>query len=203
LFEWDSNVNTFAQIEPKGNGNSLWETDSLARSADHKWAAFAGGDQFYLYSSDSNILTSVSLNTANPPQNLYGVRGYAVNGDGSLIAVASATQVTFLTNSLTVLASTPIPGAFQTARTAVQFSHDGSRLYLQYDFPITIQELNTTTYNLLGYLSGTVIPDSDNLERMLATDSRGRGIYRNRRRASDCGFNSAPCPQFNGKPNPV
>jgi len=202
LFEWDSNVNTFAQIEPKGNGNSLWETDSLARSADHKWAAFAGGDQFYLYSSDSNILTSVSLNTANPPQNLYGVRGYAVNGDGSLIAVASATQVTFLTNSLTVLASTPIPGAFQTARTAVQFSHDGSRLYLQYDFPITIQEINTTTYNLLGYLSGTVIPDSDNLERMLATDSRGRAYIGIDEGLRIVDLTQPPVPNSTASPNP-
>jgi hypothetical protein len=113
------------------------------------------------------------LTTVNPPQNLYGVRGYAVNADGSKIAVVAATQVTFLNNSLSVLASTPIPG-FQTARTAVQFSQDGSRLFLQYDLPVTIEEIDATTYSALGYLSGTVIPDDDNLERLLATDSQGR-----------------------------
>jgi hypothetical protein len=172
LYEWDSNVDTLTQIEPTESGNPLWETDSLARSADHKWAVFAG-DQFYLYSSDSDSLTSTSLNTVNPPQNLYGVRGYAINANGSLIAVASATQVTFLNASLDVLASTPIPGAFQTSRTAVQFSQDGSKLYLQYDLPVTIEVIDTTTYAALGYLSGTAIPDDDNLERMLATDSMG------------------------------
>jgi hypothetical protein len=199
LLEWDSNVNTFSQIEP--TGNNPWETDSLARSADHKWAVFAG-DQFYLYSSDSDSLTSVSFNTANPPQNLYGVRGYAVNADGSKIAVVSATQITFLNNSLNVLASTPIPGGFQTARTAVQFSHDGSRLYLQYDLPITIEEIDTTSYNALGYLSGTVIPDADNLERMLATDSQGRAYIGIDEGLRIVDLTQPPVPNSTASPNP-
>ena len=80
LYVWDSNSNTFTKLEP--TGNLPWETDSLARSADHKWAAFAG-DQFYLYSSDSDSLTSAPLATVNPPDDTFGVRGYAINANGS------------------------------------------------------------------------------------------------------------------------
>jgi len=174
LYVWDSNANTFTQLEP--TGNNPWETDSLARSADHKWAVFAG-DQFYLYSSDSDSLTSAPFNTVNPPDNTFGVRGYAINSNGSEIAVVSASQVTFLNNSLAVLGTTPIPGAFQTARTAVQFSADGSKLYLQYDLPLEIEEIDATAYTALGYLSATVVPDDDNLERLLATDSQGRAYF--------------------------
>jgi len=174
LFEWDSNANTFSQIEPT-NSNQIgtWETDSLARSADHKWAVFAA-DQFYLYSSDSDSFTTVPLATVNPPENEYGVRGYAINANGTEIAVASATQVTFLNHSLAVLGSASIPGAFQTARTAVQFGSDGSRLFLQYDLPVAIEEIDASSYAALGYLSGTVNPDEDNLERLLTTDAKGR-----------------------------
>jgi hypothetical protein len=171
LYIWDSNANTFTQFEPTGN-NPSWETDSLSRSADHKWAVFSG-DQFYLYSSDSDSLTSAPFNAVNPPDNTFGVRGYAINANGSEIAVVSATQVTFLNNSLAVLGTTPIPGAFQTARTTVQFSADGSKLYLQYDLPLEIEEIDAASFTALGYLSATVFPDDDNLERLLATDSQG------------------------------
>ena len=174
LYIWDSNANTFTQFEP--TSNIAWETDSLARSADHKWAVFAG-DQFYLYSSDSDSLTSAPFTTVNPPENEFGVRGYAINSDGSQIAVVSASQVTFLNNSLVALATVPIPGAFQVSRTAVQFSADSSKLYLQYDFPLEVEILDAIGYTTLGYLSATVVPDEDNLERMLATDSQGRGFF--------------------------
>jgi hypothetical protein len=103
LYEWDSNTSAFAQLEPGGqNQIGIFEVDSLARSADHKWAVFAA-DRFYLYSSDADALTTVPLATVNPPQNQFGVRGYAINADGTKIAVASATQVTFLDHSLTAL----------------------------------------------------------------------------------------------------
>jgi hypothetical protein len=174
LYIWDSNANTFTQFEP--TGNNPWETDSLSRSADHKWAVFSG-DQFYLYSSDSDSLTSAPFNTVNPPDNTFGVRGYAINSNGSEIAVVSATQVTFLNNSLAVLGTTPIPGAFQTARTAVQFSADGSKLYLQYDLPLEIEEIDAASFTALGYLSATVFPDDDNLERLLATDSQAHAYF--------------------------
>ncbi len=174
LYEWNSGANTFTQLEPPPQYNGAsWGVDSLARSADHKWAVFSA-DQFYLYSSDSSSLTSIPVAWANPPQDDYGIRGYAVNADGTEIAVVSATQVTFLNRSLAVLGTASIPGAFQTARTAVQFSSDGSRLFLQYPFPVAIEEVDAKLYNAIGYLSGTVNPDSDNLERMLTTDSRGR-----------------------------
>src|SRR5947199_7543743 len=100
-----------ARTEPDAG---IFEVDSLARSGDHKWAVFAA-DRFYLYSSDSDSLTTVPLTTVNPPQDEFGVRGYAINADGTKIAVASATQVTFLDHSLTAIATAPIPGAFQTS----------------------------------------------------------------------------------------
>lgn len=174
LYVWNSNSNTFTKLEP--TGNLPWETDSLARSADHKWAAFAG-DQFYLYSSDSDSLTSAPFTTVNPPDNTFGVRGYAINSDGSEIAVVSATQVTFLNRSLAVLATTPIPKAFQTSRSAVQFSSDGSKLYLEYALPLEVEEVDAISHTALGYLSATVVTDGDNLERMLAVDSQGRGFF--------------------------
>ena len=174
LYVWDSNSNTFTKLEP--TGSLPWETDSLARSADHKWAAFAG-DQFYLYSSDSDSLTSAPLATVNPPDNTFGVRGYAINPNGSQIAVVSATQVTFLNNSLAVVASTPIPSAFQNSRSAAQFSADGSKLYLEYAFPLRVEEIDANSHTALGYLSATVVTDGDNLERMLATDSHDRGFF--------------------------
>ena len=173
LFVWNSNTNAFSQLEPNPpTGFSDWETDSLARSADHKWAVFSA-DQFYLYSSDSDNLTTAPLTTVNLPQGEYGVRGYAINADGTKIAVASADQVTFLSRSLTAIASTPIPSAFQSARTAVQFSYDGLKLYLQYPFPLNIEVVDATSYSALGYLSGFMNPDDDNLERLLTTDSKG------------------------------
>ncbi len=173
LYEWDSNANTCSRIEPSsGTG---FEVDSLARSADHKWAIFSA-DKFYLYSSDTNTMQTVSLNTVNPPNGEFDVRGYAINADGSEIGVASADQVTFLNNSLTALASTPIPDAFQTARTAVQFSADGQTLYLQYDMPLEIEEINANSYSALGYITGdAAILGDNNLERLLTTDAEGRG----------------------------
>ena len=173
VYEWNSATNTFS-LPSMGASNGSSETDSLARSADHKWAVFAS-DQFYLYSSDSDSFSAASLTSVNPPSGEFGVRGYAINGDGTKIAVASATQVTFLNQSLAVLGTTPIPGAFQTARTAVQFSRDGSRLYLQYDLPIAIEEIDSGSFSALGYLSALVNPEN-NEERLLATDSQGRGF---------------------------
>ncbi len=173
LFGWNSTTNTFRQLEPTSQNSFLFEIDSLARSADHKWAVFAA-DQFYLYSSDSSGFTTVPLATVNPPQNDYGVRGYAMNADASVIAVASAQQVTFLSRSFSVLGIVSIPSAFQTSRSAVQFSANGSRLYLEYALPLAMEEIDTTMYSALGYVSATVLPDNDNLERMLTSDAEGR-----------------------------
>ena len=173
LYEWDPNANAFTQLGPPAQNQTagIFEVDSLARSGDHKWAVFAA-DRFYLYSSDSDSLTTVPLTTVNPPQDEFGVRGYAINADGTKIAVASATQVTFLDHSLTAIATAPIPGAFQTSRTAVQFSPDGRKLFLQYSFPVSIEEIDATTYSALGYVSGSA-PD-DNLERLLTIDAKGQ-----------------------------
>jgi hypothetical protein len=175
LYEWNSNTNTFSQLEPTPeNSSGGWETDSLARSADHEWAVFAA-DQFYLYSSDADSLTTVPLNTVNPPDNTYGVRGYALNADGSEIAVASAMEVSFFNRSFALLGSAPLQTAFQTARSAVQFTPDGTRLFLQYALPLWLEEVGATNYNALGILSGSVDPDDDNLERLLTIDAEGHG----------------------------
>jgi len=177
LYEWNSSANTFSQLEPTAQNNyASWEVDSLARSADHKWAVFAA-DQFYLYSSDSSSLTSVPVTTVNPPQDEYGIRGYAMNADGTVIAVASALEVTFLNRSFTVLGTASLPSAFQTSRSAIQFSSNGSRLFLEYAFPLAVEEIDANSYNALGYLSATVNPDDDNFERLLTTDSKGRGYF--------------------------
>ena len=174
LYEWDSKTNTFSQLEPQSPSQLGWETDSLARSADHKWAVFAA-DQFYLYSSDADSLTSVPLVTVNPPQDVFGVRGYALNSDGSKIAVASALEVSFFDRSFTLLGSAQLPTAFQTARSAVQFTPDGTRLFLEYALPLWLEEVDTTNYTALGVLSGSVDPDGDNLERLLTVDAEGHG----------------------------
>src|SRR5207249_10248608 len=48
------------QLEPSGQNLGIVEVDSLARSADHKWAVFSA-DRFYLYSSDTDSLTGIPL----------------------------------------------------------------------------------------------------------------------------------------------
>ena len=173
LIEWDSINDTFEVVEPASDQFS-WETDSLARSADHKWAIFSA-DQFYLYSSDTDSFTTASLNTVNPPQDEYDVRGYAINADGTKIAVASALQATFLDGSFNVLATTAIPYAFQNARTAVMFTPDSNRLLIQYDLPLAIEVLDANSYTELGYYSG-VVTTEDNDERLMAADSSGRAF---------------------------
>lgn len=172
LVEWDSVANTFKIIEP--TGQQLWETDRLARSADHKWAVFSA-DQFYLYSSDADTLTTVPLNVVNPPQNTFGVRGYAMNKDGTKIAVASAQSVTFFDRSFNVLGTTQIPSAFQTARTNVAFTPDGNRLLLQYDLPLALETVDANHFSALGYYSGDASPE-DSFARLLATDTSGRAF---------------------------
>ena len=179
LFEWDSLTDTFTQIEPAPGPLSLlipWETDRLARSADHKWAVFSA-DQFYLYGSDTDSFTTATGDTVDPPDNLYGVRGYALNSDGSVIAVASATQVSFFNRSFKLLGTAQLPGAFQSSRSTVQFSPDGSKVYLQYTFPLAAEAVDVTSFTALGYVSATVIPDGDNLEGLLSIDAEGRGWF--------------------------
>jgi hypothetical protein len=173
LIEWDSNNDSFSQVEPT-SVDPVWETDRLARSTDHKWAILSA-DQFYLYSSDADSFTSVPLTTVDPPQDLYGVRGYGMNSDGTKIVVVSAQQATFLDRSFNVLGTTPLPGAFQNARTAEAFTSDDSKVLLQYDTPLAIETLDANNYAQLGYYSGASNAE-DNDERMLAIDSSGRAF---------------------------
>jgi hypothetical protein len=171
LFEWNSNTNTFSQLEPPPSSSTLWESDSLARSADHKWAAFASGN-FYLYSSDSDSMTSIPLSTVNPTSISGQISGYALNADGSVIAVASGTQVNFVNRSFAQLGSVSIP-PFPAGRTAIQFSGDGTKLYLQYPDFTWIEAVDTTSYSAVGSFSASVNPDADNNVRMLAASAEG------------------------------
>ena len=175
LLEWDSIADSFRQIEPTDQLG--WEVDSLIRSADHKWMVFSA-DQFYLYSSDADTLTPVPLSTVNPPQtgqNDSNVRGYAINADGSKIAVANAYKVTVLDRSLNVLGTVQIPTAFQSSRTAVMFSHDGSKLIVQYPIPTALEMLDLNSYTALGFYSGAVSPE-DNGDVLIAVDAAGRAL---------------------------
>ncbi len=172
LLEWDSTTDTFTKLLPTTQLG--FEVDSLARSADHKWAVFSA-DQFYLYSSDSDSFTTVPLETVNPPRNDYNVRGYAMNADGSKIAVASASQLTVLDRSFHLLGTVQIPNAFQEARSRVQFSPDGSKLILQYPLPTAIEMIDLGTYTALGYLSADVEP-SGNDNTLMAVDSNWRAF---------------------------
>ncbi|HKV93667.1 MAG TPA: WD40 repeat domain-containing protein [Candidatus Angelobacter sp.] len=172
LVKWDSIANTFQVIEP--TGQLIWETDRLARSADHKWAVFSA-DQFYLYSSDTDTLTSVPLDMVDPPQDMFGVRGYAMNADGTKIAVATVDTVTFLDRSFNILGSTAIPDVFQNARTSEEFSPDGNRLLLQYDLPTAIEALDANLFTALGFYPADVNPE-DSFARLLGTNLAGHAF---------------------------
>jgi hypothetical protein len=182
VIEWDSSTNRFSQVEPSTE-DITWETDHLARSADHKWAIFYGlnsgvSDQLYLYSSDADSFTTIPLSALDPPPQTYFPSGYAMNADGSKIAVAFGGytgQVTFLDRSFNVLGTTQIPNLLQNARTAVMFTPDDANLLLQYDMPLAIEVVDANNYAALGYYSGVVEPE-DNLERLLAVDSSGRAF---------------------------
>jgi WD40 repeat protein len=111
----------------------------------------------------------------NPPQNDYGVRGYAMNVDGTKIAVVSGQQATFLDRSFNVLGTTQVPYGFPSGRSNVMFTPDGNRLLVQYALPLAIEVLDASQYVALGYYSGSVSPE-DNMERLLAVDSSSRAF---------------------------
>ena len=158
----------FTQIEGQTTfPPTIWETDHLVRSADRKWAFFSA-DKLYLYSSDSDSLSSAAYDSTP-----YGVRGYALNADGSKIAVASANESTFFDRSFNILSSAAIPYAFQNTRTALAFSPDGNTLLVQYSFPMVIEEVNVNSLSAQGYIPMYVNPEGND-ENMLAVDSTGR-----------------------------
>lgn len=155
MIEWDFANDAFTQLQPTSS-NLTWETDRIARSADHKWAIFSA-EQFYLYSSDADSFTTAPISSVNPPDGNFGVRGYAINADGTKIGVVSAGQAIFLDRSLRVLGTTPI-------LYALTFTSDGGQLLLQYRFPVAIEALDANNYTAAGYYSGGIAPDN-NLER--------------------------------------
>jgi WD40 repeat protein len=171
--ESDTVAKAFRILEPT-HGQITFEVDRLSRSADHKWAVFSA-DKFYLYSSDADTFTTTTLNVVNPPTNTFGVRGYAMNSNGTKIAVVSAAQVTFLDRNFNQLGIAQIPSAFQTARTLVAFSPDDSRLWLQYSLPTAIELVDTTSFTALGYFSADTTP-SDSLAKLLGADAAGHAF---------------------------
>ena len=173
LIKWNPTTDSFTEVAPL-DGNPGWAIPHLVRSADHKWAAFSA-NQFYLYSSSTDSFTSTPLSTVNPPDNTYGVRGYALNADGSKIAVASAVQVTFLDGTFNTLATTPIPSAFQDSGTTLMFTADGNRLIVQYNMPDALEVLDANSYSALGYQSGYGDP-TDQYSTLMAMDSAGRAF---------------------------
>jgi hypothetical protein len=188
LMEWDSVNDTFTQIEPLGFGAEMnsWETDSLARSADGKWAVFSGsgvydnsrnylGVQFYLYSSDTDSLTSAPAATVNA---IPYIGDYALNADGSKIAVVSGQQVTFLDRAFNVLGTVQIPG-FDPVLGSTQFSLDGRRLFLFYGGGISGQSrvgvIDANSMISLGYYGADVSTATD--YSFLAVDINGQAYF--------------------------
>ncbi len=172
IYQWNSNTNQFAEFASGASQVGSWEVDSLARSADHQWAVFAA-DQFYLYNSASSTLTSVPISTVNSGGT--AVSGYAMNADGSKIAVVNGSSVTFFDRSFHQLGTVAIPQMFYVDGTTVQFSADGSKLFLQYATPIAIEIVDVASYTALGYTSPDVSPEGG-FNRLLATDSTDRGF---------------------------
>jgi len=161
---WDSTNNGF-QIFPYG-------TDRLVRSADHKWAMLSG-NPLYLYSSDADTFTTVPVGTA-----ANFVVGYALNSDGSKIAVFTGQQIMFMDASFNVLGTAPVPSSMQSGLgTAAMFTPDNSELLIQY-IPLAFEVIDAVTYSDLGYLDGEVVPGdfNQNNERLMAVDSAGRAF---------------------------
>lgn len=172
LIEWDSTSNTFAQLKSPAGGPI--GTDSLARSTDHKWAVFSS-NPFFLYSSDADRLTSVPSAIVDPPSDTFGIRTYAMNADGSKIAVVSAQQVTFTDRSFNVLATIQIPGAVGDLGRA-EFNPDGSRLFIYYGENTGLAGVETVDANgmtALGYYSAAIPYQGTDLS-FLEVDTNGR-----------------------------
>lgn len=143
LIEWDSKTDTFSQLT--ANGTPI-PADSLARSGDHKWAAFGYGAMF-LYSSDSDSLTQIPAATVNPNSaNVY----YALNGDGSKIAFVADQQVIFTDRSFNLLGSVAISDVSgDVGSNRAEFSPDGSRLF--YSDSNGVLAVDATSYTSSGF----------------------------------------------------
>jgi hypothetical protein len=147
LIEWDFASNTFSQLTWTGKPIAA---DSLARSGDRKWAVF-GYDPIFLYSTDSDSLTSVGAATVDP-NNSSGNHYYALNANGSKIAIVSGLQVIFTDGSFNVLSSVPIPNASGTVLSdRAEFSPDGSRLFFSGLTGVEAVDANGFTY--IGFYS--------------------------------------------------
>ena len=78
-------------------------TERIVRSADHKWAMLPD-NPLYLYSSDADSFTTIPLGAA-----ANFVIGYALNSDGSKIAVFTAQQIIFMSSATVSPALLPFP----------------------------------------------------------------------------------------------
>jgi hypothetical protein len=177
LIEWDTVANTFTQLEPQAGATPLWETDSLARSADNKWAVFADdGASLYLYSSDADSWISVPVSSLGPSSSAISINAYALNADGSMVAVVSGGEILFLDQSLNVTSSIPISSSALTVPLAsvVRFSADGSRLIM--GSGASVLTVDTNNGSAIGYYSGVGLP-SDPVGRFLTASSSGVAFF--------------------------
>ena len=145
VVEWDSNANTFTELEPATPRQSSWAgVNRLVRSADHKWAAFFG-DLFYLYSSGSDSLTSISGSAIQLPTGAAGFDTYSLNADGSKIAFRSGTSIGFLDRGFNLLGVVQnVPGGAIYGH-GMEFSADGSRVYELSEDPTAILEVDVAS----------------------------------------------------------
>lgn len=175
IFQWDPSTDTVKQIRSASSDPlDYFGTSSIARSGDRKWAAFSF-DQFYLYSSDTDSLTSIPLAVVNPSNNQLGVNGYAFNSDGSKIAIATPTQVSFFSRSFNLLGTAQLPVTYQAG--GMQFSADETKLYMEYSPALTLEVVDVASHTATGYISAEVAPDNDFTSGLLTANANGRALF--------------------------
>jgi len=120
ILEWDSTSDTFTESTQFGSA-ATHVIPNLTRSADHLWALAGIAGTLYLYSSASDTFAQFS----GPA----GVRDYALNPDGSQLAVATGSNVSFFNQQGTELGTSATNAIFNYAH--MQYSSDGNRVYVE------------------------------------------------------------------------
>ena len=199
IVEWNSNTGVFSL--DMYTSPTIYD---LKRSSDHQWATFGVGDELYIYSSNSDSLTSGRVAAVAG----YGIGGVAVNPNGTQFAVASGASVSFYDSAFRAL------GTFNTVSTLglnfsnVQYSSDGSvlywELYGQTGGGSVVNLVDTSTFQDLGNVTTAFAlledtPDLlwvDNTQRAFESAEGGVGIF-------DCSALRTGLPTATGTlPNP-
>jgi hypothetical protein len=202
VWEWTPTGNIMRQLEPDSSVQIHFETLRLARSGDHKWAVFSA-DYLYLYSSDSDSLTQNSYSVVLPNR-MGGASEYALNQDGSRIALCVAENLYFLDRSLRLLGTATIPvDELQLAvLSSAEFSPDGKRLYLQYAMPPALLTVDAAAYKVSGFYGAAIDNYApDYLQGLLALDARGTAFFGNAGFVSTVDLTRSPAPLSSPRPN--